>query len=320
VVDANGMPNNTYPLYRSPLGDAVKDLALTASCDPGPGRAPTPPGVLCGDYAVNTIQPPYQPYAPGTPLNRRLPPQTAPTIGNRLSDAGVDWAWYSGGWSNADGDVGGPGWTNGTGPTCSDPDTADHAVFPNCPDKLFQYHHQPFNYYATYAPGTAARAAHLRDEQEFLQLARSSDTSCDLKPVSFIKPVGAENEHPGYASVTAGSSHLIRLLRAVERSRCAKDTMVVVTYDEFGGQWDHVRPPGQGGKRGPHDVFGPSTRIPALVISPFLRDSFVVDHTQHDTTSVVATIERRFDLAPLNSRDAAVHDLSSVFHAKRPRH
>ncbi|MFL6297746.1 MAG: alkaline phosphatase family protein, partial [Actinomycetes bacterium] len=57
VVDENGMPVND-PLYVSPLGTAVKDLALTASCDPGPGRPPTPRGVLCGDYAVNTVQPP----------------------------------------------------------------------------------------------------------------------------------------------------------------------------------------------------------------------------------------------------------------------
>jgi phospholipase C len=92
----------------------------------------------------------------------------------------------------------------------------------------------------------------------------------------------------------------------------------VVTYDEFGGQWDHVAPPGQGGTPGAHDVFGPGTRLPALVISPFLRGDFVVDHTQYDTTSIAATIERRFDLAPLSSRDAAVQDLSSVFHAKSP--
>ncbi|HVD12849.1 MAG TPA: alkaline phosphatase family protein, partial [Actinomycetota bacterium] len=318
VVDANGMPNN-YPLYTSPLGTAVKDLALTASCNPGPGRPPTPQGVLCGDYAVNTIQPTYQPFAPGTADTRKLPPQTAPTIGDRLSGAGVDWAWYSGGWSNANGDIDAPGWTNGHGPACSDPNTISSpvpATFPNCPDKLFQFHHQAFNYYANYAPGTAARAAHLRDEAEFLKLAKSSDRSCNLKPVSFIKPVGAENEHPGYASATDGSSHLVDLVQAVERSRCAKDTMVVVTYDEFGGQWDHVTPPGQGGKRGPHDVFGPSTRIPALVISPLLRHRFVVDHTQYDTTSVVATIERRFDLRPLSSRDARVHDLSRVFQAR----
>jgi phospholipase C len=53
------------------------------------------------------------------------------------------------------------------------------------------------------------------------------------------------------------------------------------------------------------------------VISPLLRDDFVVDHTQYDTTSIAATIERRFGLEPLSSRDAAVHDLSNVFRARR---
>ena len=95
--------------------------------------------------------------------------------------------------------------------------------------------------------------------------------------------------------------------------------MVIVTYDEFGGQWDHVSPPGQGDATpGPHDSMGPGTRIPALVISPFLRGSFVVDHTEHDTTSILATIEHRFGLEPLSSRDAAVKDLSSAFQARSP--
>ena len=76
--------------------------------------------------------------------------------------------------------------------------------------------------------------------------------------------------------------------------------MVIVTYDEFGGQWDHVSPPGQGGTAGPHDQWGPGTRIPALVISPFLRGNEVVDHTQYDTTSILATIEERYGLAPLS--------------------
>jgi phospholipase C len=133
--------------------------------------------------------------------------------------------------------------------------------------------------------------------------------------VSFIKPIGAENEHPGYASEHSGSSHLVDLLSAIQSSRCAKGTMVIVTYDEFGGQWDHVTPPGQGGAPGPADEWGPSTRIPALVLSPKLRGDFVVDHTQYDTTSILATIERRFGLKPLTSRDAAVNDLSHVFSA-----
>lgn len=313
IVDVNGMPTN-YPLYVSPQ-TGLKDIQLTATCN----QANLPPGLLCGDYAVNTIQPTYQPFAPGTALTRRLPPQTGATIGDRLSAKNIDWAWYSGGWSNANGDVGGPGWTNGSiDGKCGDPDALATAIWPNCPDKLFQFHHQAFNFYAAYAPGTDARTAHLRDEEEFLQLARSSTDSCNLKPVSFVKPVGAENEHPGYASESKGSDHLVELLRAVDESRCAKDTLVIVTYDEFGGTWDHVTPPGQNGKPGVHDLHGPGTRIPALIISPFLRGEFVVDHTQYDTTSILATIERRFGLAPLTSRDAAVNDFSNVFGAKHP--
>ena len=326
VVDANGMPSND-PLYASPSTPThLHDTQLTASCNPPANRDATPAGVTCGDYAVNTTQPPYQPFAPGTSPAKQLPPQTAPTIGDRLSGAGVDWAWYSGGWSNANGDVGGPGWTNGTvaapangsGGTCPDSAANAKAKWPNCPDKLFQFHHQAFNYYASYAPGTAARAAHLRDEQEFLQLANGSGDACNLKPVSFIKPIGAENEHPGYTGESAGSSHLVALLKAIEGSGCAKNTMVVVTYDEFGGQWDHVPPPGQGTAPGPHDKWGPGTRIPALVVSPFLHGDFVVDHTQHDTTSILATIENRFHLPPLGTRDASVADLSSVYGARSP--
>jgi acid phosphatase len=312
VLDANGMPTNS-PLYTTAATYPLGDRALTQSCAPPAARGPLQPAYTCGDFAVNTIQPAYQPYAPGTAAARRLPPQTAPTIGDRLSAKGVDWAWYSGGWSNANGDVGGPGWTNGTGTTCSDANTATGAVFPNCPGKLFQYHHQPFNYFANYAPGTAARAQHLRDEAEFIQAADASTSSCGLKPVSFIKPEGDENEHPGYASETQGGDHLVNLIKSVENGACAKNTMVIVTYDEFGGQWDHVSPPGQGGAPGPHDQWGPGTRIPALIVAPQLRGDFVVDHTTYDTTSILTTIEQRFGAAPVATRDAQVNSLGNVF-------
>jgi acid phosphatase len=308
VLDSNGFPNSTYPLY-TPTG-AVSDQRLTQACG-----ATALAGRACGDYAVNTIQPPYQPFK-GTP---QLPPQMGKTIGDELSTAGVSWAWYSGGWSNADGDVGAPGWTNGSTPgVCADPYSAPNPVWPYCPNKVFQFHHQPFNYYVNYAPGTAARTQHLRDEAEFLSLAQSStEDSCKLKSVSFIKPIGLDNEHPGYTSETAGSSHLVNLIKAVESSACAKDTMIITTYDEFGGQWDHVTPPGQGGVAGPHDLFGPGTRIPALIIAPRLRGNFVVDHAQYDTTSILATIEHRFGLAPLSTRDAAVNDIATVFSARQ---
>jgi phospholipase C len=316
ILDVNGFPNSTYPLYHP--ATAVKDSQLTQSC----GKPTTIAGFACGDYAVNTTQPWYQPYSPGTADAKRMQPLGTPTIGDRLSSAGVDWAWYAGGWSNANGDIGGPGWTNGLGPTCYDPATLSTAVFPNCPDKTFQFHHQPFNYYSKYAPGTAARANHLRDEQEFMQLAQSStDKACNLKPVSFVKPIGSENEHPGYASESSGSSHLVELLQAIEQSKaCAKNTMVFVTYDEFGGQWDHVPPPGQGTTTaGPHDMWGPGTRIPGIVLAPDLKNAFVLDSAEHDTTSILSTLEHRYSLAPLGTRDAAVNDLATVFDAVKPK-
>jgi len=84
----------------------------------------------------------------------------------------------------------------------------------------------------------------------------------------------------------------------------------VVTYDEFGGSWDHVSPPGQGDATpGPADAFGPGTRVPTMVLGAGLRESGV-DHTSYDTTSIMATIEHAYGLAPLSSRDAAVADLA----------
>jgi acid phosphatase len=312
VVDANGMPNN-YPLYTSPLGNKVVDGALTASCNPPASRPPTLPGTVCGDYAVNTIQPWYWPYSPGTADAKRLPPQTGANIGDELSAAGVSWAWYSGGWANANGYTTEPGYTNGLGPTCTDPDAKSGSTWPRCPDVNFQYHHQPFNYFQTYAPGTQARADHLKDEAEFIAAIDSSHGKCNLPAVSFDKPVGEENEHPGYTSEVRGSNHLVDLLKAIEGSGCAKNTMVIVTYDEFGGQWDHVSPPSASNPIGPFDQWGPSTRIPALILAPKLPGQFVVDSTEHDTVSILTTIEHRFGVAPLTNRDKNGHDLSSVW-------
>jgi len=310
VVDANGMPTST-PLYTSLLGAAAKDAQLTASCNPPAGRPATPAGVVCGDYAVNTTQPFNQPFSPGTANARRLPVLHNATIGDRLSAKHVDWAWYAGGWSNATGAVGASGWTNGTGVTCTDPNHNPASTFPLCPDVNFQFHHQPFSYYANYVPGTAARAAHLRDEAEFIQAAHNGT----LKPVSFVKPVGEENEHPGYTSETEGSHHLVDLIKAVVEGPKGKDTLIVITYDEFGGQWDHVPPPPHdrhGKDKVRADVWGPGTRIPAILISKQF-DRSGVSRQDYDTTSIVKMLEQRFDLEPLVQRP--VRSLAAALHA-----
>ena len=80
--------------------------------------------------------------------------------------------------------------------------------------------------------------------------------------------------------------------------------LVIVTYDENGGFWDHAPPP-------PDDRFGPGTRIPTLIVSPFARRGFV-DHTQYDTTSIIKFLTRRFALEPLPGVRAQAGDLTSA--------
>jgi acid phosphatase len=297
ILDTQGMVRNNYPFYKT--RDVVKDGTVTQSC----GLPTTRAGYACGDWSVNTSLPAMQPtasYGPKIPLVDDTTQDL--TIGDRMSDGGVSWAWYSGGWDNAAGITNGSGYTNGPGPTCSDPNSApagpdingQNAGYPYCPDKTFQQHHQPFAYYARYAPGTPGRAAHLKDETDFLAQAKAGT----LPKVSFIKPLGIENEHPGYASESNGSDHLVDLIKAIRKGPDGKKTLIVVTYDEFGGQWDHMSPPGQG-RAGAHDPFGPGTRVPALIVSPRLTTSSV-DHTVYDTTSIMATIEKAFGLPPVD--------------------
>jgi acid phosphatase len=243
-------------------------------------------------YAVNTMQPAYQPsrnkpargdeslaYAdPNNPTT--LPPQTRRNIGDALDAKGIAWAWYAGAWNAAVKD--------GTRPRSKmreviyAPETAG-----GNPD--FQAHHQPFNYYARFDPATHAeqRAAHLKDYEDLL-----ADTAAGRLPaVTFYKPQGNLNQHAGYASVAEGDAHIADLVAKLRAGPQWNRMLIVITYDEFGGAWDHVAPP-QG------DLLGPGARIPALIISPLAKRG-TVDHTQYDTESILRLITRRFDLEVL---------------------
>ena len=236
----------------------------------------TKDGVVTPDgHLVNTAFPANGPHpATITDTAQLVPPLTMPTIGDRLDQKQITWAWYSGGWSDA---------------------------MAGKPDPLFQFNHQPFAYFANYANGTPGQAAHLHDEQDFLNALKNNS----LPAVSFIKPLGTDNEHPGYASLARGQQHVADLVQAVQQSPYWKDTAVIITYDENGGFWDHVAPP-----KG--DRWGPGTRVPAIVVSTYAKKGFI-DHTQYDTTSILKLIETRWGLAPLGARDAAADGLTGAF-------
>src|SRR5262249_36831210 len=113
--------------------------------------------------------------------------------------------------------------------------------------------------------------------------------------------VGVTNEPPGYASLSQGDAHIAGVLQALKASPQWKHMLVIVTYDENGGQWDEVAPP-----KG--DRVGPGTRIAAVIVSPFVKKHFV-DHTQYDTGSILRFITHRFSLPVLEGlsvRDAAL--------------
>jgi len=254
-------------------------------------------------YAINTMQPPYQPSgvapAPGgdpllaDPAHDPLPPQDAPTVGDRLSERGVSWAWYAGGWNQALADSAQPGgMTRGV-------------IYSNRPGSVdFQPHHQPYNYFRRYAPGTQARREHLKDLSDLLQ-----DIEHDRLPqVVFYKPTGDLNQHPGYTDVLSGDQHIADLIHRIQASPAWASTLIIVTYDENGGFWDHVAPPFGPGYG---DRWGPATRVPAILVSPLVKKGFV-DHTPYDTGSVLRLLGRRFALASLPDARGRLGDLTGA--------
>ena len=288
VVDADGVTLPTAPNSPASALDGPPVFVLSGNLTPD-------------FYAINTMMPAYPPSGNADPgeqtVNLKsattLVPQTETTIGDLLTKAEVGWAYYAGAWDFA---LSHPPFAAGLS-----------KAVPN-----FQYHHQPFDYFAAFDPATADgranRAAHLLDagvvtdpavlpESRFLSDIKAGT----LPPVAFYKPQGSVNEHAAYSSVSDGDHHIAALLAALKASPQWSHMLIVVTYDEFGGWWDHVAPPKA-------DRWGPGTRIPALIISPYARMG-TVDHTQYDTTSILRFITNRWKLpllAGITRRDKAL--------------
>ncbi|MGE7812829.1 acid phosphatase [Pseudomonas sivasensis] len=262
------------PLEKSPAS------AMTGPPQFGPS-ALTPDG-----YAVNTLAPPYWPTWIRDPQNpdyskpdlpNVLVPQTHEHIGDKLSKKNVDWAWYAGAWQ------------------ATLDQFKDSGGIPKIPN--FQYHHQPFNYFKKQGPeNRAERDKRLRDgglgDESSTNKFFADAQAGKLPAVTFYKPQGNLNMHAGYADVASGDRHIARALKVLQESPQWKNMVVVVTVDENGGWWDHVAPP-----KG--DRWGPGTRVPALVVSPFARKG-TVDHTVYDTASILRLITRVFQLETLD--------------------
>jgi phospholipase C len=135
-----------------------------------------------------------------------------------------------------------------------------------------------------------ADMAHLVSLNEYFRdLQRGT-----LPEVSWIVPMGRDSEHPP-ASPAVGMWYVTRLVNALMESPYWKETVIFLTWDDYGGFFDHVPPPLV-------DAYGYGPRVPTLVISPFARTDYV-SHETYDFTSMLKFIEVRFGLAHLTARD-----------------
>ncbi|GAC1428675.1 MAG: alkaline phosphatase family protein [Acidobacteriaceae bacterium] len=147
-----------------------------------------------------------------------------------------------------------------------------------------------------------------------------------LPQVSYIDPrfededTGTSGDDHPHGDIRNGEAFLNQVYNAVRSSPAWRNTVLIINFDEWGGFFDHVAPPlkpippadaavGSDGRIG--------FRVPALVISPFARRSYVAG-TQFDHTSVLKLIEWRWNLDPLSVRDAGANNLASVLNFDAP--
>jgi phospholipase C len=224
-------------------------------------------------YVINTSRSVYLHAASDTDPKLLVPPQTMAHIGDRLDAKGITWKWYSGGYAEA---------AAGRVP------------------QRFEFHHQAMAFFADLAPGTPGQAAHLKDLTD-LEADIASDS---LPQVVFYKPIAKLNEHPGYTEVESGDQHIADIVGRLQKTSAYKDMLILVTYDENGGFWDHVAPP----KR---DRWGPGSRVPLIAIGPMVKRGNI-DHTPYEFGSILKTLEDRFGVAPLNDIDARATNLAAL--------
>jgi phospholipase C len=214
-----------------------------------------------------------------------------PTIGDLLKAGGVPWVSYAGGYADMVAAAG----------KCPTPpaDCPLHHAFYPCtfaPDDI------PFEFYPT-----------LRDDPTYITDLTRLDTDLaggTLPAVSFVKALGYKTEHPGLMSkVSDGINWMTSTVQKILSSNSGKDTLVLVTYDESGGYFDHVAPPAP--STVDRQPYGP--RIPLVAFGSFAKKN-AVSHVQMEHASIVKFIEWNWlgQIGGLSGRDATAANIGSL--------
>jgi phospholipase C len=182
----------------------------------------------------------------------------------------------------------------------------------------------------------ALKGIHIWDITRYSKFAQDVQDPNYSAQFTWIEPnyghvtsdyVGGNSQHP-LDGVTGGEALIKATYEAIRNSPLWKSSMLIITWDEHGGFFDHVAPPraippgdkpqfnGANRYGFPFDQYGP--RVPALVISPLIPPN-TIDHRTYDHSTLLATVERLFNLRPLTARDASAADLRSLASLTSPR-
>ncbi len=218
---------------------------------------------------------------------------TDETIGDLLTAASVPWTWFYDGYASM---VAAKGSCPPKPSDCPFP----FSFYPCAMDPS----DVPFDYYAS----TVDNPSTLKDLSVLTGILQGTG---ELPAVSFVKAIGYRQEHPGNeVTLSAGVNWASGLIRQIEGSRFRDDTLVVLTYDEGGGYFDHVAPPPTSSVD--NQPYG--MRLPFLAVGPLARSNYV-SHVPMEHASLVKFIEWNWlgqTTGQLGTRDAVVNNLGSV--------
>jgi len=205
-----------------------------------------------------------------------------PTLTDELNTAGISWRYY----------------TPSAGSLWTGPNAIQHMCGPNVP---------PPN--ATSCTGSDWTNSVVIPETKVL----TDILNGNLAQVSWVVPTGTSSDHAGNTLTTGGPSWVASIVNAIGDSPYWSDTAIIVTWDDWGGWYDHVAPPSivnDGTSWGSGYVYG--FRVPLIVISPYAKARYI-SHVNHDFGSILNLIEKTFSLPSLGYADARADDLSDCF-------
>jgi phospholipase C len=248
-----------------------------------------------GEEGVGCIAPPGETVILYNPLGREsgtiYPCFEHETLTDLLDDANISWRYYA--------PTVGSIWTA--------PTAIEHMCGPNNP---------PPN--GTECRGTDYTASSPKvvvgQSQTNAQII-SDIGSGQLQQVSWIIPTGSDSDHAA-ANSGCGPSWVTEVVNAIGNSRYWRNTAIIITWDDWGGWYDHVPPKviNDGTSWGSGYVYG--FRVPMIVISPYIQPGYI-SHVTHDFGSILKFIETKYKLPSLGFADAYADDLSDFFHLSR---